>query len=201
LQQAQLCTKRASTHHIQTAKGIIGMARESITSSTQIEELCPEISTHLSDEQGNIMPKTPEAALVASKTYMYTTQPNPRDPREHMHRATLQGLILVGNKLTAKEEEAYRNKGTHKPRSPCRHSSPRHRSSSRRSRSSSPKYHKSPRHGGTRRSQTPIKEYDYEDNEKKMGASCFTRRVRTTVVPKGFKLSHDQQKYDGSQEP
>jgi hypothetical protein len=34
-----------------------------------------------------------------------------------------------------------------------------------------------------------------------MGASCFTRRVRTTQVPKGFKLPHDQQKYDGSQEP
>jgi hypothetical protein len=34
-----------------------------------------------------------------------------------------------------------------------------------------------------------------------MGASCFTRRVRTTPVPKGFKLPHDQQKYDGSQEP
>jgi hypothetical protein len=25
---------------------------------------------------------------------------------------------MVGNKLSAKEEEAYRNKGTHKPRSP-----------------------------------------------------------------------------------
>jgi hypothetical protein len=34
-----------------------------------------------------------------------------------------------------------------------------------------------------------------------MGASCFIRRVRTTPVPKGFKLPHDQQKYDGSQEP
>jgi hypothetical protein len=34
-----------------------------------------------------------------------------------------------------------------------------------------------------------------------MGASCFTRRVHTTPVPKGFKLPHDQQKYDGSQEP
>jgi hypothetical protein len=34
-----------------------------------------------------------------------------------------------------------------------------------------------------------------------MGASCFTRRVRTTPVPNGFKLPHDQQKYDGSQEP
>jgi hypothetical protein len=34
-----------------------------------------------------------------------------------------------------------------------------------------------------------------------MGASCFTHRVRTTPIPKGFKLPHDQQKYDGSQEP
>jgi hypothetical protein len=34
-----------------------------------------------------------------------------------------------------------------------------------------------------------------------MEALCFTRRVRTTPVPKGFKLPHDQQKYDGSQEP
>jgi hypothetical protein len=34
-----------------------------------------------------------------------------------------------------------------------------------------------------------------------MGAPCFTRRVRITPVPKGFKLPHDQQKYDGSQEP
>jgi hypothetical protein len=34
-----------------------------------------------------------------------------------------------------------------------------------------------------------------------MGASCFTHRVCTTLVPKGFKLPHDQQKYDGSQKP
>jgi hypothetical protein len=34
-----------------------------------------------------------------------------------------------------------------------------------------------------------------------MGAPCFTRRVRITLVPKGFKLTYDQQKYDGSQEP
>jgi hypothetical protein len=143
------------------------------------------------DEQGNIIPKTLEAALVAAQTYLYTTRPSPGDPREHMHRAALQGLIMVGNKLTAKDEEAYRNKGTHKPRSPHHHNSPRCRSSSRRSWSSSPRHHKSPKHGGTRQSRTPIKAYDYEDEEKEMGASCFTHRVRTTPVPKGFKLPHD----------
>jgi hypothetical protein len=45
------------------------------------------------------------------------------------------------------------------------------------------------------------KEENYEDNEKEMGALCFTRRVRKMRVPKGFKLPHDQEKYDGSQEP
>jgi hypothetical protein len=67
------------------------------------------------DEQGNIIPKTPEPALVAAQAYLHTTRPNPGNAREHMHRAALQGLKMVGNKLSAKEEEAYRNKGTHKP--------------------------------------------------------------------------------------
>jgi hypothetical protein len=55
-------------------------------------------------EQGNIIPKTPEAALVATQTYLYTTRPSLGDPREHMQRAALQGLRMVGNKLTAKKE-------------------------------------------------------------------------------------------------
>jgi hypothetical protein len=45
------------------------------------------------------------------------------------------------------------------------------------------------------------KEENYEDDEKKINALCFTRRVRKTRVPKGFKPPHDQQKYDRSQEP
>jgi hypothetical protein len=153
------------------------------------------------DEQENIIPKTPEVAPVAAQAYLHTTRANPGDPREHMHRASLNGLKMIGNKLSAKEEEAYRNKGIHKPRSPCRHNSPRHRSGSRRSRTPSPRRHKSLKHGGTRRSRSPNKTYNYEDNKKEMGASCFTHRVCTTQVPKGFKLPHDQQKYDGSHEP
>jgi hypothetical protein len=45
------------------------------------------------------------------------------------------------------------------------------------------------------------REENYEDDKKEMGALCFTRRVRKMRVPKGFNLPHDQQKYDGSQEP
>jgi hypothetical protein len=45
------------------------------------------------------------------------------------------------------------------------------------------------------------REENYKDDEKEMGTLCFTRRVQKTWVPKGFKLPHDQGKYDGSQEP
>jgi hypothetical protein len=45
------------------------------------------------------------------------------------------------------------------------------------------------------------REENYKDDGKEMGALCFARRVRKTRVPKGFKLPHDQEKYDGSQEP
>jgi hypothetical protein len=44
-------------------------------------------------------------------------------------------------------------------------------------------------------------EGNYKNEEKEMGALCFTRRIRRMQVSKGFKLPHDQQKYDGSQEP
>jgi hypothetical protein len=53
-------------------------------------------------EIGNIMPKTPEAALVAAQTYLLTTQPAPGDPRESMHQATIKGLGLIGDKLRQK---------------------------------------------------------------------------------------------------
>jgi hypothetical protein len=43
--------------------------------------------------------ETPKAALVAAQTYLLTTQPKPRDPREHMHQAAIRSLGLVEDKL------------------------------------------------------------------------------------------------------
>jgi hypothetical protein len=51
------------------------------------------------DERGNIVPKTPEAALVAAQAYLLTTQLAPRDPRESMHQVAIKGLGLIGDKL------------------------------------------------------------------------------------------------------
>jgi hypothetical protein len=43
--------------------------------------------------------------------------------------------------------------------------------------------------------------YDNDDDEIEMGTTCYTRRVCRALIPKGFKLLQDQQKYDGSKEP
>jgi hypothetical protein len=91
------------------------------------------------DEQENIIPKTPEAAVVAAQAFLFTTQPTPGDPREHMHRAALQGLGLVGDKLKERDETPCRHEGTrkfqspNKDKSPHYHNSPRHRIRGRRS--------------------------------------------------------------------
>jgi hypothetical protein len=45
------------------------------------------------------------------------------------------------------------------------------------------------------------REENYEDDEKEMGALCFTRRLRKMRVPKGFKLPHDQENMMGRKSP
>jgi hypothetical protein len=49
--------------------------------------------------------ETPEAALVAAQAYLLTTQPEPGDPREHMHQAAIRSLGLVEDKLRRRSLE------------------------------------------------------------------------------------------------
>jgi hypothetical protein len=53
----------------------------------------------------NFVQETPEAALVAAQAYLLTTQPEPRDPQEHMHQAAIKSLGLVGDKLKQHSSE------------------------------------------------------------------------------------------------
>jgi hypothetical protein len=59
--------------------------------------------------------ETPEAALVAAQAYLLTTQPEPRDPWEHMHQATIRSLGLVEDRLRKHSPEKnathYEDKG------------------------------------------------------------------------------------------
>jgi hypothetical protein len=143
--------------------------------------------------------------LVAAQAYLLTTQPKPGDPREHTHQAALRSLGLVEDKLRGNLPE---KKLTH--RSERKKEKVKHKFSWNKTSESSEDEKRQKRKEDARNiiaearvnnSRYTWKEGNYEDNEKEMGALCFTRRVRKTRVPKGFKLPHDQEKYDGSQEP
>jgi hypothetical protein len=53
-------------------------------------------------EEEDFIQETPEAALIAAQAYLLTTQPEPRDPQEHMHHAAIRSLGLVEDKLMEK---------------------------------------------------------------------------------------------------
>jgi hypothetical protein len=163
------------------------------------------ISEHPSDEEEDFVQETPEAALVAAQAYLLTTQPKPGDPREHMHQAAIRSLGLVEDKL---RKHLLGKKATY------------HKEKRKEGLKRQPSQNETSESSGDEKRQTrkedarniiaqvrvnntryAWKEENYEDDKKEMGALCFTRRVRRTRVPKGFMLPHDQQKYDGSQEP
>jgi hypothetical protein len=70
------------------------------------------LSAQQSEEEEDFVQETPEAALVAAQMYLLTTQPEPRDPREHMHQAAILSLGLIEDKLMGKlpEEKATHHK-------------------------------------------------------------------------------------------
>jgi hypothetical protein len=163
------------------------------------------ISTHPSDDDEDFVQEMPEAALVAAQAYLLTTQPKPGDPREHMHQAAIRSLSLVEDRLRKHlpEKKATYHKVKRKE------GAKRQPSQNETSESPGDKKRRA-RKEDTRNiiAQARVnnarhmwKEENYEDDEKEIGVLCFTQRVRRTRVPKGFKLPHDQQKYNGLQEP
>jgi hypothetical protein len=122
-----------------------------------------------------------------------------------MHQAAIRSLGLVEDKLRKHSPEKKAIYHKDKGKENFKH----HPSQSQTSESSGEKKHRARREDARNIiAQARVnnacyawKEENYEDDEKEMGALCFTRRVCRTRVPKGFKLPHDQQKYDGSQEP
>jgi hypothetical protein len=55
------------------------------TAQIREESYAKNRSAQQSEEEEDFVQETPEAALVAAQAYLLTTQPEPRDPREHMH--------------------------------------------------------------------------------------------------------------------
>jgi hypothetical protein len=59
------------------------------TAQIREESYVESLSAQQSEEEEDFIQETPEAALVAAQAYQLTTQPEPGDPREHMHQATI----------------------------------------------------------------------------------------------------------------
>jgi hypothetical protein len=169
------------------------------------ESYVGSMSAQPEEEEEDFVQETPEAALIAAQAYLLTTQPELGGPREHMHQAAIQSLGLIEDKLIGRclEEKATRYKKRRKEE--FKRKTTRNESSESSEEERRQKTKEDARNiiAQTRvnKSRHAWKEENYEDDEKEMGALCFTRRVRKTQVPKGFKLPHDQQRYDGLQEP
>jgi hypothetical protein len=163
------------------------------------ESRIKSISEHSSDNKETCVGRKRQHA------YLQTTQPEPRDPWEHMHQAAIRSLGLVEDRLRKHPPE--KKTTCHKEKR--RESFKRQPSQSQTSESSGDEKRKARREDArniiaqarVNNVRYAWREENYEEDEKEMGAQCFTQRVRRTRVPKGFKLPHDQQKYDGSQEP
>jgi hypothetical protein len=56
---------------------------------TREESYVKSLSMQQSEDEEDFVQETPEAALIAAQAYLLTTQPEPGDPREHMHQAAI----------------------------------------------------------------------------------------------------------------
>jgi hypothetical protein len=81
------------------------------TARAREENHARSISVRPSDDGEDFLQETPEAA----QAYLLTTQPEPRDPWEHMHQAAIRSLGLVEDRLRKRSPERkatyYKDKG------------------------------------------------------------------------------------------
>jgi hypothetical protein len=122
-------------------------------------------------------------------------QLEPGDPREHMHQTAIRNLGLVEDRLRKHLPEKQATYHKEKRKESCK----RQPSQGKASESSGDEKRKAQKEDArniiaqarVNNARYTWKEENYEYDGKEMGALCFTRRVRRTRVPKGFKLPHD----------
>jgi hypothetical protein len=175
------------------------------TAQRREQSYARSMTPQLEEEEEDFVQETPEAALIAAQAYLLTTQPEPGDPRGHMHQAAIRSLGLIEDKIMGKDPEAKSTSYKERRMEEFKRKTTRNESSESPEEERQQKRKEDARNiiaqARVNKSRHACKEENYEDDEKEMGALCFTHRVRKTRVPKGFTLPHDQQKYDGSQEP
>jgi hypothetical protein len=176
------------------------------TAQTIEESYTKSLSANPPEEEEKFVQETPEAALVAAQAYLLTTQPKPGDPREHMHQAAIRSLgLTIEDKLRGNPPEKKTTHRRERRKEEFKCKSSRNETSESSGDEKRQKWKEDARNiiaqARVNNSRYAWREENYEDDEKEMGALCFTRRVRKTRVPKGFKLPHDQEKYVGRKNP
>jgi hypothetical protein len=175
------------------------------TAQTREESYTKSLSAQQSEEEEDFVQEIPEAALVAAQTYLLTTQSEPGDPREHMHQAAIRSLGLIEDKLMGKlpEEKATHHKERRKEE--FKRKSLQNESSESSGDESRQKRQEDARNiiaqARVNNSRYAWKEENYEDDEKEMGALCFTRRIRKTRVPKGLSCRTTKKSMMGRKNP
>ena len=144
------------------------------------------------DERGNIIPKTPEAGYMATQAYILASRPPPGDPREPLFNMAMAGVGVMGTAFATTPPEE--NPRQNSPRPTAAVQDPPRTSGAR----DTAVQVRVDRARQERRERQHSPELADEDM---CGLPCFTRRVRKTRVPKGFKLPENFKKFDGLQDP
>src|SRR3954463_1559089 len=164
------------------------------------------------DAGGNIIPKTPQAAILAATAYLAAHPPPEGDPKRAMHRSALTGLGLIGAALHEDAPVEPKKKApARRHRSPTpsseeeqEHDLPRRKKSSNRHKRDYDARDKLTQRkidkARAKRACSSESEMD-EDEGELCGARCFSRSIRRTQMPRNFKLPSDTPKFDGTQDP
>ena len=151
-----------------------------------------------------MMPNTPEAAYMATHTYLMATKPTADDPPYAAYQTAMAGMGMMG-RVVADKGPAPRP-----DRSPHHQSSPRHGGEPVIRRSRSPRHPQDNTPVANARDTIAQNRVDRsreerdtrEYNEDEMcGVNCFTRRIRKTRVPHNFQMPDKYRKFDGLQDP
>jgi hypothetical protein len=135
-------------------------------------------SANQPEEEEELVQETPKAALIAAHAYLLTTQPKPGDPREQMHQAAIRSLGLVEEKLKGSISEKKSTHHSKKKKEEDKRKPSRNETSESSEDEISQKRKEDARNiiAQTRinNSRYVWREENYEDDEKEMGALCFT---------------------------
>ena len=131
------------------------------------------------DAEADLIPRTSDAARVALAMYLSLNQPPEGDPRAAAHKAA-----LVAADMLAKEAAPPRRNSPHRDRDYNLRNDITQRAVDRR-----------------REEREDRGDLEYDDRNEPIGAPCFSRAIRRTTVPVGFKPPSDIVKYTGAEDP